>query len=217
MFARAPAPEPPADASTADADAAAQPPPAFADDDEDVAGTCRLRLNRISALIISAGEDDGGDDAVPRAGQKRKVEPGWDDATLDQRKSSMQSNPPPFDYRWDDATKEAVNVALAAYNGSHMCVASSSRVWHPPPSPPPLKAASCASAWHLITGLRYHNFTSGKTHSDASSLRFIESFKVRLQPACAAPRPILFVQVDSVFELDGVQFCSLVVHGQSFM
>jgi hypothetical protein len=25
------------------------------------------------------------------------------------------------------------------------------------------------------------------------------------------------LQVDSVFELDGVQFCSLVVHGQSFM
>ena len=52
VFARAPAPEPPADASTVDADAAAQPPPAFADDDEDMAGTCRPRSNRISALII---------------------------------------------------------------------------------------------------------------------------------------------------------------------
>jgi hypothetical protein len=49
--------------------------------------------------------------------------------------------------------------------------------------------------------------------------RVVDSFKLRLQPACAAPRPIIFVQVDSVFELDpdGVQFCSLVVHGQSFM
>jgi hypothetical protein len=47
--------------------------------------------------------------------------------------------------------------------------------------------------------------------------RVVDSFKLRLQPACAAPRPIVFVQVDSVFELDGVQFCSLVVHGQSFM
>jgi hypothetical protein len=61
---------------------------------------------------------------VPRIGQKRKIEPGWEDVTLDQRKIRMESNPPPFDYRWDDATMDAVNVALATYNGSHMFVSS---------------------------------------------------------------------------------------------
>ena len=57
---------------------------------------------------------------MPRIGQKRKVEPGWNDVTLEQRKINMQSTPPPFDFRWDDATKAAVNAALAAYQGSHM-------------------------------------------------------------------------------------------------
>jgi hypothetical protein len=66
------------------------------------------------------GEDDGGEDVAPRIGQKRKVEAGWVDLTLEQRRSSLASNPPPFEYRWDDTMKAAVDAALAAYNGSHM-------------------------------------------------------------------------------------------------
>ncbi len=117
---------------------------------------------------------------MPRIGQKRKVETGWADVTLDQRKSSMASNPPPFDYRWDDATKEAVNVALAAYNGSHMYFA--------------FIFGCCLIHARVIalTRFRYHNFTSGKTHSDASSLRFIESFKVRRRSLAHTSYTIIF-------------------------
>ena len=79
--------------------------------------TCRWPV-----VMLPSGEDDCGEDVAPRVGQKRKVEAGWNDVTLEQRKISMQATPPPFEYRWDDVTKAEVNAALAVYNGSHMSV-----------------------------------------------------------------------------------------------
>ena len=156
VFAPTPIPSRPSDAAASDPAAPLMPPPpAFGEDDDDM-----------------GGEDDCGDDAVPRIGNKRKVEPGWEDVTQEQRKSSMLSNPPPFEHRWTDATKAAVNAALAAYAGSHMCAVPCGALVYRAAVLSLLPSTS-------LTRCRYHNFTSGKTHSDASSLRFIESFKVR--------------------------------------
>jgi len=158
------------------------------------------------------GEDDCGEDAAPRIGHKRKVEAGWLDVTQEQRKCSMQSNPPPFEYRWTDATKAAVNAALAAYSGSHMCVLLSSIFFFTVLlSTGSLRAIRSRSAGTTTS----RPVKRTPTHHRCASLR---RSRCTADFSCSTlHHPTLILQVDSVFELEGVQFCSLVVHGQSFM
>ncbi|CAL5875124.1 uncharacterized protein PFLUO_LOCUS9428 [Penicillium psychrofluorescens] len=142
------------------------------------------------ALYFDDSQDAEPEKDAELTDEPAKTQPSQQESATEQSSETPQDQPYQMDPR-ERLIKDTVKAVKAAYTAAKRTYrVPASRVAH---------LQECLSLYEGTTN--FHNYTIQKTYSDPSAKRYIKSFK-------ANPTPII---------INGTEWLSLKVHGQSFM